>query len=138
MHLIKLAVGIDSPAHLKDRQARFCAMRWQGQDVYYHITRQYPQKANDIMRQGSLYWVIKGAITLRQSVLGIDKVTDDAGQTMTAILLAPDHVPVRLTPRRPFQGWRYLPPEDAPPDLNHDDQSLDPVLMRELNALGLA
>jgi len=138
MHLIKLAVGIDSPAHLKDRQARFCAMRWQGQDVYYHITRQYTQKAEEIIGQGSLYWVIRGSITLRQAVLGIDRVKDSEGQAMTAILLAPDHVAVRPTPRRPFQGWRYLAPEDAPPDLDAAMSDLDPLLQQQLVELGLA
>ena len=29
----------------------------------------------------------------------------------------PELVPVEPTPKRAFQGWRYLKPEDAPIDL---------------------
>ena len=31
--------------------------------------------------------------------------------------MTPKLVPVIPTPRRAFQGWRYLSPEDAPADL---------------------
>ena len=48
-------------------------------------------------------------------------------------------VPVVARPRRAFQGWRYLLPEDAPPDLakTKGAQSLPEALQRELAALGL-
>ncbi|HHL43240.1 MAG TPA: DUF1489 family protein, partial [Hellea balneolensis] len=34
------------------------------------------------------------------------------------IVLDFELVPVVPMPRRAFQGWRYLKPEDAPPDLS--------------------
>jgi hypothetical protein len=33
-------------------------------------------------------------------------------------VLEPELTRVAATPRRPFQGWRYLNPSDAPPDLS--------------------
>ena len=33
------------------------------------------------------------------------------------VTLDPTPVRVAPTPRRAFQGWRYLEPKDAPPDL---------------------
>jgi len=40
-------------------------------------------------------------------------------------------------PRRAFQGWRYLKPEDAPPDLTESEAAdLPPDLARQLRELG--
>jgi hypothetical protein len=48
-------------------------------------------------------------------------------------------VPVRLRPRRAFQGWRYLEAKDAPPDLSKvkGASGLPETLKRELAVLGL-
>ena len=49
-------------------------------------------------------------------------------------------IPVRPTPRRPFQGWRYLTCEDAPADLGNGDaalKDLPPQMRVELAELGL-
>lgn len=137
MHLVKLAVGIDNPQHLKQRQDHFCTTRWCGRDAHYLTTRQFPQRAADIIGTGSLYWVIKGQITLRQPILHLEKATDDEGQSMTVIMLDPAHIMVQPTPRRPFQGWRYLVSADAPPDMDGAHTGLDPALMRQLTELGL-
>jgi hypothetical protein len=43
------------------------------------------------------------------------------GEGVTArceVTLDPEPVRVAPTPRRAFQGWRYLEPRDAPPDLS--------------------
>ena len=48
-------------------------------------------------------------------------------------------IPVRPTPRRAFQGWRYLTAEDAPPDMPRGAaaQDLSEKMRIELAALGL-
>ena len=49
--------------------------------------------------------------------------TKDILATPTVFTLPPDGdqiVRVAPTPRRAFQGWRYLDPKDAPPDLDLD------------------
>jgi len=33
-------------------------------------------------------------------------------------VFAPQIIPVDPTPKRPFQGWRYLKPAEAPADLD--------------------
>ena len=43
-------------------------------------------------------------------------------------------------PRRPFQGWRYLKPNEAPADLGHGRTGwaeMPPKLRQELAELGL-
>ena len=48
-------------------------------------------------------------------------------------------VPVVPTQRGPFQGWRYLKPDEAPADLERgDDGELPPdEMLKELRSLGL-
>jgi len=48
-------------------------------------------------------------------------------------------VPVVPTQRGPFQGWRYLKPDEAPADLERGaDGELPPdEMLKELRSLGL-
>ena len=49
-------------------------------------------------------------------------------------------MPVMPSPRRPFQGWRYLPAHEAPPDLGKGAGQVAEMpeeLRRELRELGL-
>jgi len=49
-------------------------------------------------------------------------------------------VPVMPKPRGPFQGWRYFPAKEAPPDLAKSGVGLAELpenLRRELRELGL-
>ena len=49
-------------------------------------------------------------------------------------------MPVLPRPYRPFQGWRYLAPKDAPPDLGGagDVAEMPEALRRELERPRLA
>lgn len=110
LHLIKLCVGVDSVENLERRIAR------RGGEIV-HTTRQFPRQADALRDGGSLYWVIKGLIQARQPIRELRAETDHEGRGLCAIVLAPDVIPVQPRSRRPFQGWRYLKAEDAPPDL---------------------
>jgi len=143
MHLIKLCVGCASIEELQHwqseklaqaRTARRAARLW-------HRTRMFPKRGDEIVGQGSLYWVIKASVQVRQPILDLVAVTGEDGIARCDIVLAPELVPVRPVPRRAFQGWRYLAAEDAPADLVGavaNDLSRMPDAMRsELLALGL-
>jgi hypothetical protein len=132
LHLIKLCVGIDSVEHLIEHRRR----RGNENPCYVH-TRNRPKRAAEILDGGSLYWVIKGEILVRQRVLGILDHQDEAGQAFCTLHL--DGTLVRTVPARcrPFQGWRYFVPEDAPPDRLGDDGEMPLAMVRELRALGL-
>jgi len=141
VHLIKLAVGVDDIAHLARIQEgrRAEALARGAPAVARHVTRSRPKRAADILAGGSIYWVIRGLIQVRQRIVGIEDVTGADGISRCAIAF--DAALVRVTPRpcRPFQGWRYLDPADAPADwtASTDEGDLPPELAAELRELGL-
>ena len=143
LHLIKLCVGIEKPAELIARQAhRLDTMRRSGLPAeLVHRTRQMPKRRNDVLNGGSLYWVIKGVIQLRQRVIDLREEANDEGRSMCAIVFDPVLAPTRPQARRPFQGWRYLTPEDAPADLPVAErgavEAMPPEMRAELAALAL-
>ena len=80
----------------------------------FHTTFQAPKRQAELLDGGSLYWVIKGQILVRQRLVGFDEGTKKDGSPCCLLLLDPELVPVRPVPRRAFQGWRYLTSEDVP------------------------
>jgi hypothetical protein len=56
---------------------------------------------------------------------------------MCHIRLHPELIRTAPQARRPFQGWRYLDPKDAPPDLSQvGNTDLPDDLVRELREIG--
>lgn len=138
LNLVKLCVGVSDIAHLRGLQAARLAA---GQ-VLCHRTRNFPRRAIELCDGGSLYWVIAGAIVVRQLITNIVEDTKADGVRCAAILLAPDLLPVAGRPMKAFQGWRYLPTDDAPIDLidgaeAEGEAGLPEAMRRELRKLGL-
>ena len=77
LHLIKLSVGTESIADLADWQKKRAAERKKkgGSGDIKHITRMTPKRADDVLDGGSIYWVIKGQIAVRQRLLELRAVT---------------------------------------------------------------
>ncbi|MCC7320624.1 MAG: DUF1489 domain-containing protein [Rubellimicrobium sp.] len=138
LHLIKLSVGTEDVADLADWQQQRQAQTADG--LPRHVTRMWPRREAEVLGGGSIYWVIKGMVLCRQKVLRLDPVTGEDGIARCAIVLDPALVRVAPVPRQPFQGWRYLKPGDAPPDLGAGkagDDALPPALSRALAEIGL-
>lgn len=135
LHLLKLCVGVSEIEEL-DRWVKDCAT---ARDELSHTTRMFPRRREEILKGGSLYWVIRGLILCRQPILALDPVTGDDGIERCRIAFAPRIVPVRPQPRRAFQGWRYLEAADAPSDLPRGAKagSMPPEMRRHLAELGL-
>lgn len=138
LHLIKLCVGADSIADLAQWQKRRAAERRKktGSGAIMHITRMMPKRADELLDGGSLYWVIKGQIAARQKLIAIKSVTRE-GVLHCALVLDRKIVPLVPRQHRAFQGWRYLDPKDAPPDLKGSKSQLPEKLRAELTQLGL-
>jgi hypothetical protein len=131
LHMIKLCVGAATVEDLVEWQrTREAGDRW------IMRTRQTPKRAAELLDGGSLYRVFKGIILCRQPILAVETV----GEGVTArceVTVDPNIVKVAPTPRRAFQGWRYLQVQDAPPDLSLEAfGEAPPDLARRLREIG--
>ena len=142
LHLLKLCVGVDSVSDLEDWISMSMAMRRRsGQpEEQIHTTRMVPKRVEELLDDGSLYWVIKGQVSCRQPLLNIRPFTDSAGIGRCHLVLKPEVVMVVPRPCRAFQGWRYLNDHEKPADLAYDQtaiQDMPDEMRRELAQLGL-
>ncbi len=137
LHLLKLCVGIRDIAQLQSVQAA----RLAAGTALRHQTRNFPRRAQEIVDGGSLYWVISGAILVRQRITAIEAERWDDGSACAGLHLDPVLVPVQGRSTRPFQGWRYLEAAAAPADLSATEadgaDALPEPMRRALQALGL-
>jgi hypothetical protein len=144
LHLIKLCVGCDSIEDLASWQARWLKQRRKAGEKTprpFHRTFQTPKRREELLDGGSLYWVIKGLVQVRQPLADIAEGTREDGTPCCVLVFENELVAVRPTPRRPFQGWRYLEPDDAPEDLKGHSAAgigaMPPKLRKQLAELGL-
>jgi hypothetical protein len=142
LHLLKLCVGCDSISDLEgwigEQQAHYRRLGREYEQT--HTTRMVPKRVAELLDGGSLYWVIKGQLACRQTLLDIRPFKDGDGIGRCRLILEPVLVHVQPRPFRPFQGWRYLAVKDAPHDIGRDSGDLSTMpemLRRELADLGL-
>src|SRR5262245_66323762 len=144
LNLIKLCVGGASIEDLASWQAeRLKRRRKAGEKKprVFHRTFQTPKRRDELLTGGSLYWVIKGLVQVRQPLLDITEGTKEDGTPCCMLILKNELVAVRPTPRRAFHGWRHLDADDAPHDLNRRAAgsigAMPPKLRKQLAELGL-
>lgn len=142
VHIVKLCVGVDRVEELAEWQAERQAAYAADSSLPPpgHVTRMMPRRRDEVVDGGSLYWVIKGTILVRQRITDIQELTDADGIRRCRLVLNSPLVLTKPHPRRPFQGWRYLKVEDAPPDLGAelgDDFEMPAEMRAELAELGL-
>ena len=138
INLVKLCVGIDSVEHLESYRARI--KNDGGPEEPRHVTRMWPRREAELLNGGSIYWVIKGVIQARQTVLRLDEVIGEDGIRRCGIVMDPEIIRTQAATRRPFQGWRYLEPLDSPADLTKGAKTpsdIPPELMTALAEIGV-
>jgi hypothetical protein len=140
LHLLKMAVGISDLDELRAVRAARLAERG-GNWVY---TRNWPRRAEAVLAGGSIYWVIRGQVLVRQQIIGFEPGRNDEGRGCCLIVVDPELVATVPRPWRPFQGWRYLSPADAPRDISDNrlghrssNGEMPAEMVAELRALGL-
>src|SRR5712672_4419545 len=87
--------------------------------VLRHLTRLMPKRRDEILDGGSIYWVIKGRIVARQKIVDLKPVQKN-GRSHFAITYEPELTLVAPRRTQQINGWRYLGPKDAPPDIAAD------------------
>ncbi|MET0372526.1 MAG: DUF1489 domain-containing protein [Sphingobium sp.] len=131
LHLTKIAFQSESPATLRAWLESHAAA---GEA---RLTTRYVPKRLGELEGGSLYWIHQHRLIGRSPILGFA----ENGQGRWWIRLEPRLIPVRASPRRAHQGWRYLAGADAPPDLadgEADDLDAMPrAMLGDLARLGL-
>jgi hypothetical protein len=130
LHISKVAVGCRTLDALAARQHLRLA-----DGIVPIITRYKPKRADELIG-GSIYWIVKHRISVRQAILGFAEREEDR---RTIIRLDPELVPVRAQVKRAHQGWRYLAAADAPPDFDGEDDGLAMLPPRlSMKLVGLA
>ena len=142
LHLVKLCVGVDAVEELQHWiETRLAEMRRCGEKAEQrHTTRMVPRRAEELLDGGSLFWVIRGNLQVRQRLLDIRPFRDPEGIQRCHLVLEPVLVETEWQLRRAFQGWRYLYEKDTPADLGGGRAAiagLPPELRRDLAELGL-
>jgi len=136
LNIKKLCVGAQSQNDLYLRQ-EYIRKKYK---KTIHITRMYPKRFRELINGGSIYWVIKGKLCIRQKILNIERFTDINNIKRCKFELDDDLFLTIPFKERPFQGWRYLEKKDSPKDIkkfnikNFDDES---KIVSELHDLGL-
>jgi hypothetical protein len=144
LHLVKLCVGCDSIEDLASWQAERLKQRRKAGEKrphLFHRTFQTPKRRDELLAGGSLYWVIRGLIQVRQPLLDIRDGTKEDGTPCCVLVFKNELVAVRPMPRRAFQGWRYLAEDEAPEDLGRLSaagiEAMPAKLRKDLAELGL-
>ncbi len=138
VNILKLCVGAETVADLASWQEENAA-RWPGGRAV-HVTRMWPKREGELLAGGSLYWVIKGVILCRQRLVALERVDSGDGIQRCALVMDREIILTEPAPRRPFQGWRYIGPDEVPRDISpgrQGDDSLPPDLERALAEIGL-
>ena len=89
-NLKKIAVGIKSIERLKIRQQ----MLFENYGAIVHTTRNMPKQKADLIKTGSMYWIIQRNVLVRQKILDIKPVIRSDGSKGCEIELDQDLIKV--------------------------------------------
>lgn len=138
LNIIKLCVGAESVEDLIQWHVSHRSQWPEG--TTEHVTRMWPKRTEELLNGGSLYWVIKGVVQARQRLIGFEERRGADGILRCAFQMDAEVIRTAAATRRPFQGWRYLAPEESPRDLPKgrvQDDALPPELAQALAEIGL-
>ncbi len=140
VHLIMVSVGNTTVDQLRSTQSRRLIA-----GPLCQVTPQRPDREQELLQGGSVYWILQGNICVRQRIVEFEKLYDIDGEKC-GLILDSELIETEAVPRRPHQGWRYLEDAARPLDLSEleseDDADegegdMSPEMAAELRELGL-
>ncbi|UTW54279.1 DUF1489 family protein [Kordiimonas sp. SCSIO 12610] len=142
LHLLRVAAGVKSIDHLREVVERFSYEHTTYGTVMPLTTRNRPKRQDELLKGGSVYWIVKNVILARAPLVGFEEFQAGDGRTAVNMLVKPEVILTEPRPKRGFQGWRYLKGEDAPDDLTgaggkQSYEDMPTEMMIELKELGL-
>lgn len=140
VHLLKPALRVNDIYEFVNRQRQW-HVPYKGQTVYPVWTSRKPARERELLDGGSVFWIVKKQIQCRQAIIAVEPYQDkDDEKPSYLILCEPQLVRVQPITKRPFQGWRYLESDNAPPDIGKiylEDEPPPPKMEKTLREAGL-
>ena len=98
-----------------------------------------PKRSDEILPDGSLYWISKNKFIARQKIIEFRDVVRKDGKSACKIIFDNELFRVANIPHRPFQGWRYLTEDKVPKDIFKDSNNneIPSAMLAELNEFGI-
>ena len=141
LHIIKLCVGVGF-ARRPGATGRSSASPSEEEEtqplVLQHVTRMTPKRADEVLDGGSLYWVIKGQIAVRQKLRRRSSRCRRNGKPHCALVYEPKLIPVHAPRPSPVPGLALSRSQGcAAGRARHQGGNLPEKLKLELAELGL-
>ena len=115
VNLLKLCVGAERVEDLTDWQA---TPRAKGPDgLPRHVTRMWPKREDGAAERRLALLGVQGRDPGPPAHPAARRGDGRRRHPALRLVLDPEVIRTEAAPRRPFQGWRYLDPKDAPRDL---------------------
>lgn len=140
LHILKVAAGTPSIENLEEVVARYSFQDPELGHIMAISSRNTPQRRDELLNGGSVFWIIKRQIVARATLLDIRSEERSDGRKGCQMCIVPKVIRTVPQAKNGFQGWRYLQPENAPADLITGDSEAgtgSPELAAELQTLGL-
>ncbi|MFP4313995.1 MAG: DUF1489 family protein [Alphaproteobacteria bacterium] len=116
VHLLKPALRANDVYEFAARQQQW-HMNYAGQKVYPVWTSRKPLREKELLDGGSVFWIVKKQIQCRQKILAVEPYQEKEEKPSFLILCDTQLIRIQPIAKRPFQGWRYLQPDNASPDI---------------------
>ncbi|WP_262695291.1 DUF1489 domain-containing protein [Kordiimonas aquimaris] len=140
LHILKVAAGTSSVEELERVVARYSFEDPELGHVMAMSSRNTPQRRDELLDGGSVFWIIKRQVVARASLVDIRSEERLDGRKGCQMCIIPKVIRTVPQAKNGFQGWRYFQPENAPADLITGDSEAgtgSPELAAELQTLGL-
>ncbi len=140
VNLLKTAAGLKELPELVERQAPHI-FKYEGKKATWAYTRYVPKRAEEILQSGgSIYWILKNRIQVRQKILGFEQVVEN-DDSWCKIIVEPQLWRTLSVQKRAIQGWRYFEGKPVPKDrglyLSGQDDEPPAEMAEELRKAGL-